>query len=143
MFVTADTELADVLQCVRNIALVGASDRPDRPSHAVLRFLRQHGYCVFAVNPALVGKRIDGMPVYGSLTALPEPVDMVDVFRRAEHLPGIVEACLSTRVPVLWTQLGVVHPTALTRAADRGLRVIADRCPAVEWPRLAALGLLR
>jgi predicted CoA-binding protein len=142
VFLTTDAEIAQVLRSVQTIALVGASDRPDRPSHRVLRFLVEHGYRVFPVNPALAGTQIEGMLVYESLAALPGPVDMIDVFRRSEHLPDIVEDCLSAGVPVLWTQLGVVHPAALALTADRGVRVVADRCPAIEWPRLARLGLL-
>lgn len=137
-----DQTIAAVLTGVRRVALLGASDHPQRPSFAVLRFLLERGYQVFPVNPALAGTRLVGQPVYPELTSLPEPIDMVDVFRRPEHLPAIVDDCLSIGATVLWTQLGVVHEGALSRARAAGLVVIADRCPAIEWPRLVASGLL-
>jgi len=142
MFLTGDREIAALLRSVRSIAVVGASRRPDRPSHSVFRFLAAHGYRVLPVNPALAGEQIDGIPVYASLAELPGPVDMADIFRRADALPGIVDDCLDARVPALWTQLGVVHDAALSRASSAGLHVVADRCPAIEGPRLARAGLL-
>lgn len=137
-----DRQIADVLLHVRRIALLGASAQQDRPSFRVLRFLVDCGYEVYPVNPQLAGEILYGRPVHADLAAVPAPIDMVDVFRRPEHLPAIVDDILKTSARVLWTQLGVIHAEALSHAEASGLTVVADRCPAIEWPRLQLLGLL-
>jgi predicted CoA-binding protein len=123
---------------VRTIAMVGASPKPERPSYGVLEFLLAAGYRVFPVNPGHDGSRILGQLVYAKLADLTEPVDMIDVFRRPETLGPLVDEVLAMnpRPTVFWTQLGVVNPAATDRAAEAGLRVIVDRCPAIEYPRL-------
>lgn len=134
----SDDDLRAILTRTKVIALVGASDDPIRPSHGVLRYLLGRGYRVFAVNPKLAGRTIAGMPVHAHLSDLPEPVDMVDVFRASAALPGLVDEVLAMRPrpAVIWTQLGVRHGAAVAVARAAGLQMVVDRCPRIEIPRL-------
>ena len=133
-----DDHLRAVLTSVRSVAVIGASPKPDRPSHSVTAFLVRRGLKVFAVNPGHAGTVIGGAMTCASLADLPQPVDMVDVFRRSAFLPDIVDAVLAMTVlpRVLWTQLGVRDDRAAARAEAAGLIVIQNRCPAIELPRL-------
>lgn len=134
----SDAQLRTILATTKTIAVVGASDDPDRPSHGVLRYLVSRRYRVFAVNPKLAGGLIAGVPVYGCLADLPEPVDLVDVFRAGTALPALVEDVLAMRPrpAVIWTQLGVHHDEAVATARAAGIAVVVDRCPKIEIPRL-------
>ncbi len=136
----SDDRIRDILRSVRTIALLGASPKPERPSHGVMRFLLGKGYHVIPVNPGQAGKEINGQRVVARLADIAEPVDMVDVFREPYSLPGIVDEVLAMnpRPPVLWTQLGVVNEDAARRAREAGLQVVMDRCPAIEYPRVMA-----
>jgi len=107
-----------------------------------MRFLLASGYRVYPVNPLLAGQRLLGCPVYRELAAIPEPIDLVDVFRQSRHLRGIVEEALAVGAKTLWTQLGVVDTAAAEVAERGGMEVVLDRCPAIELPRLRAAGLL-
>jgi predicted CoA-binding protein len=133
-----DDLIRSALTEVKTIAMVGASPKPERPSFGVLEFLLAAGYRVFPVNPGHDGSRILGQLVYAKLADIPEPVDMIDVFRRPESLPALVDEVLamSPRPKVFWTQLGVVNPRATGCAEAAGMKVITDRCPAIEYPRL-------
>jgi len=133
-----DDLIRSVLGGVRTIAVVGASPNPMRPSNNVTEFLVAAGYTVFPVNPGHGGEEIAGRLVYERLADIPEPIDMVDVFRRSEALPALVDEVLALepRPKALWTQLGVVHPEATGRAQAAGMQVVVDRCPAIEYPRL-------
>jgi len=142
MPLTSDQAIADVLRSVKTIALLGASHKPQRPSHRVMQFLLSHDYKVVPVNPGLSGTELLGQRVYGSLAEVPCPIDMVDVFRNASHLPSIVEDTIGLRIGILWTQLEVIDEAACLRAECHGVRVVMDRCPAIEWPRLQAAGRL-
>ncbi|MEP6391328.1 MAG: CoA-binding protein [Halioglobus sp.] len=137
-----DTAIAGVLQRAKNIALLGASHKPARPSHSVMQFLLSHGYTVFPVNPGLAGSELLGQRVYGTLDEVPGSIDMVDVFRNASFLPGIVEETINKNIPMLWTQLDVIDESAAAHAEKHGVRVVMNRCPAIEWPRLRQAGLL-
>lgn len=108
----------------------------------MMQFLLAHGYTVFPVNPGLAGAQLLGQRVYASLGEVPEPVDMVDVFRNASFLPGIVDETINKNIPMLWTQLDVIDDAAANRAENHGIRVVMNRCPAIEWPRLRQAGLL-
>jgi predicted CoA-binding protein len=142
MPLTADRDIAEVLRSTRTIALVGASRKPARPSHEVMAFLLANGYQVYPVNPGLAGQTLLGCTVYPDLGAIPVAIDMVDVFRQSSHLQGIVREACAIGAGVLWTQLGVAD-SAATEAAERaGLKVVLERCPAIELPRLRAAGLL-
>ncbi|KAA9361222.1 CoA-binding protein [Ochrobactrum quorumnocens] len=134
----SDNQIREILQSVKTIALLGASPKPERPSNGVMKFLLDRGYHVIPVNPGQVGKSIHGQQVVANLADIDELIDMVDVFRASYSLPGIVDEILAMkqRPAVLWTQLDVVHEEAAKKAADAGLKVIMDRCPAIECPRL-------
>lgn len=135
-----DSTIADILRRTKVIALVGASPNPERPSHRVMAFLLRKGFRVIPVNPGQAGKEILGRLVYASLADIPEPVDMIDVFRAPEALPGIVDEVLAMKVrpKTIWGQLGVRHDAAAARAEAAGIEVVMDRCPAIEYPRLVA-----
>ena len=134
-----DAVIRQVLADVKVIALVGASPNEARPSHGVMRFLLAQGYRVIPVNPGQASRKILGQPCYPDLASIPEPVDMIDVFRSSDAVPGIVEAALALdpRPRVIWTQLGVRHDDAAAKAESAGLTVIMDRCPAIEITRLS------
>lgn len=133
-----DYYLADILRQARVIALVGASPNPERPSNRVMAFLLRKGYRVIPVNPGQAGKEIHGQAVYARLADVPEPIDMVDVFRAAAALPGLVEEVLALEpLPkAIWGQLSVRDDAAARRAEAAGIKVVMDRCPAIEYPRL-------
>ncbi|MFC3693517.1 CoA-binding protein [Chenggangzhangella methanolivorans] len=130
----ADADIRDLLEGVRTIAVVGASPKADRPSYDVAQFLARSGYHVFPVNPAHGGGEIAGLPAYASLADIPEPIDMVDVFRASEHVAAVLDEALALPTPpkVFWTQLGVVDAEAAVRAEAAGLAVVMDRCPKIE-----------
>ncbi|WP_030427597.1 CoA-binding protein [Allokutzneria albata] len=129
------TMMEQVLRSMRTIAVVGASDRPDRPSHGVATYLQRAGFRVFAVNPKLSGE-LFGNPVYAALEDIPEPIDVVDVFRRPEDVPPVVESAIAVRAKAVWLQLGITNANAEARARDAGLSVVANRCLKVEHARL-------
>ncbi len=135
-----DSYIADILHSVKTIALVGASPNAARPSNGVMGYLLGKGYHVIPVNPGLVGKEILGQPVFGKLADIPEPLDMVDVFRAPEYLDAVVEEALSLRErpQVIWSQLDIRDDAAAEKAEAAGLKVVMNRCPAIEIPRLAA-----
>ena len=136
MPITSDHAIAEVLRTVKTIALLGASPRPERPSHRVMQFLLSQNFEVIPVNPGLSGTRLQGQLVYGSLSDIPHPIDMVDVFRNASYLPAIVDETIRLGIDTLWTQLDVIDEKAALHAEQHGVQVIMDRCPAIEWPRL-------
>ncbi|MFN3502420.1 MAG: CoA-binding protein [Allorhizobium sp.] len=131
-------DLRDMLGSVRTIALLGASPKPDRPSFGVMRFLLSKGYTVYPVNPGQAGKEILGQTVYATMADIPEPIDMVDVFRAPEYLGEVVAESLAlpNRPKVIWGQLTVRDDEAVKPAEAAGIRVVMDRCPAIEIPRL-------
>ncbi len=142
MRIESDEAIAQLIMQVKRIALVGASAKPERPSHRVMQFLLDEGYEVLPINPGLAGQRLLGQTVYASLADLPTSVDMADIFRDAASLPEVTQAVVAAGVPAMWTQLGVVHSEAQHTAVDAGLQLVVDRCPAIEIPRLRDAGLL-
>jgi uncharacterized protein len=131
-----DAYLRDILTSVRTIAVVGASPRPHRPSHGVMRYLQQRGYRAIPVNPFAAGDTILGERCHGALDEIGEPIDMVDVFRRSEAAGAIVDQAVAIGAKVVWMQLGVIDIAAASRAEAKGIKVVMDRCPAIEIPRL-------
>lgn len=130
--------IAEILKSTKTIALICASPNAERPSNSVMRFLLSKGYTVYPVNPGQAGKEILGQTVYASLADVPQPVDMVDVFRAAEYLDGVVEEALTleTRPAVIWGQLSVRDDRAAGKAEAAGIKMVMNRCPAIEYPRL-------
>lgn len=135
MPLTDANEIADLLKAVRTIALVGASDRPDRPSNGVMKFLQGYGYRVIPVNPTITGEHIHGEYVWRELAQIGEPIDMVDIFRRSSEVGPIVDQAIAIGTKAVWMQLGVVDEAAAARAEKAGLKVVMDRCPKIEIMR--------
>jgi predicted CoA-binding protein len=133
-----DSLLREILESVRTIAVVGLSHKPERPSHEVFNFLQGKGYRALGVNPGFAGTEILGAPVYARLADIPGPVDMVDIFRRSSEVAGLVDAVLAleTKPRVIWMQLGVHDEFAAERARAKGITVIMNRCPKIEFLRL-------
>jgi predicted CoA-binding protein len=131
-----DHEIATLLRDTKTIALVGASDRPDRPSHGVMRFLLSKGYRVIPVNPQLAGGTIHGQPVVATLAEIDEPIDLVDIFRNSAAAGTAIDDAIDAGARAVWTQLGVFNEEAVARAETAGLKAVVNRCPAIEMPRL-------
>ena len=133
-----DARLRRILQQTKVIACVGVSANPVRPSHYVARYLGLKGFRVIPVNPGLAGQTLFGEEVAGTLSEIEAEVDMVDIFRRPEHVPAIVEEALAAfpALRTVWMQIGVVNEEAAEAARARGCEVVMDRCPKIEYQRL-------
>lgn len=134
----SDDLLRDVLRRTKRIAVVGVSGNPVRPSYFVARYLGLKGYEVYPVNPAYAGQQLFGRAVAADLGGIGTQVDMVDIFRRSEAVPEIVEEALEVfpKLQTIWMQIGVEHPEAAARAEAHGVTVIQNRCPKIEYQRL-------
>lgn len=133
---TDDADIKALLEGARTIALVGASDRPDRPSYRVMAMLQDHGYRVIPVNPQITGEHLHGEFVFRELAQIGEPIDIVDIFRRPIAAGEAVDEAIAVGAKAVWMQLGVINEDAAARAEAAGLTVVMDRCPAIEIPRL-------
>ncbi|MGH7913376.1 MAG: CoA-binding protein [Candidatus Binataceae bacterium] len=134
-----DAEIREILEHPATVAVIGCSDNPARDSLRIAMLLRRKGFRVIPVNPRLLPDALMGVlseRCYPELGAIPDPVQMVDVFRRSEYLPEIAEAAIAKGARVLWCQLGVVNLEAAARARAAGITVVMDRCPAIEYGRL-------
>ena len=136
MPLTADADIRDLLQSTRTIALIGASDRPDRPSYGVMKFLQDWGYRVLPVNPQITGEHVHGEFVWRELSQIGEPIDIVDIFRRPEAAGEAVDQAIFVGAKAVWLQIGVVNEEAASRAEAAGLKVVMARCPKIEIMRL-------
>ena len=136
MPLTRDDDIAQLLRETRTIAMVGASDRPDRPSYGVMRFLQEHGYRVIPVNPQITGEHVHGEYVWRELSQIGEPVDMVDIFRRPQAAGEAVDEAIKAGAKSVWLQIGVINEEAAARAEAAGLKVVMDKCPKIEIARL-------
>jgi len=134
----SDSHLKSILRNTRRIAVVGVSPNPVRPSYYVARYLKLKGYDVVPVNPGHVGTNLFGATVVSSLRDIEKPVDMVDIFRRSEAVPPIVDDALEVfpDLATIWMQIGVENPEAAAKAEARGVTVIQNRCPKIEYQRL-------
>ena len=136
MPLTKDDEIFDLLANSRTIAMIGASDRPERPSYGVMKFLQDWGYRVLPVNPQITGEHVHGEFVWRELAQIGVPIDIVDIFRRPEMAGEAVEQAIFAGAKAVWMQLGVINEVAAERAEAAGLKVVMDRCPKIEIPRL-------
>lgn len=136
MPLTAAQDIAVLLNETRTIALVGISDRPDRPSFGVMKTLQNHGYRVLPVNPQIAGEHVHGEFVWASLADIGVPIDMVDIFRNSAAAGEAVDEAIAAGAKAVWMQLGVINEAAAARAEAAGLKVVMDHCPAIEIRRL-------
>ncbi|MEH6661401.1 MAG: CoA-binding protein [Parasphingorhabdus sp.] len=139
MMLESDQDIGALLTSTRRIALVGASAKPERASNEILRFLLDQGYDVIPVNPVLAGQMLHGVPVVASLADIEGDIDMVDIFRNSEAAGETVDEAIAVGARAVWMQLGVINEAAAKRATDTGLKVVMDRCPKIEIPRLGLL----
>jgi uncharacterized protein len=135
-----DGYIRGILNTVKTIAMVGVSANTSRPSYFAFKYLLERGYRMIPVNPGLAGQDLLGQPCHGSLLDIPEPVDMIDVFRASQYVPDIVEQALrmQPRPRVLWMQLGIRNDEAAALAEANGIKVVMDRCPKIEYGRLSS-----
>ncbi|HZP69648.1 MAG TPA: CoA-binding protein [Pseudolabrys sp.] len=135
-----DSYIRGILNTVKTIAMVGISPRDNRPSFFAFKYLLERGYRMIPVNPAQAGKEILGQKVYARLSEVPEPIDMVDIFRNSADVPPIVEEAIALRPKpqVLWMQLTVRNDAAASRAEEAGMKVVMNRCPKIEYGRLSS-----
>lgn len=134
----SDAYLKNILTRSKRVAIVGVSANPVRPSYFVSRYMALRGYEVVPVNPGLAGQDLFGVPVVASLSDIGEPVDMVDIFRRSDAVPEIVDEALAQfpDLGTIWMQIGVEHAQAAVKAEARGVDVVQNRCPKIEYQRL-------
>jgi uncharacterized protein len=135
-----DSYIRGILNTVKSIAMVGISPKDNRPSYFAFKYLLERGYNMIPVNPGQAGQEILGRTVYAKLADIPEPVDMVDIFRAPQYVPAIVQEALALkpRPPVIWMQLGVRNDEAAATAEAAGLKVVMNRCPKIEYGRLSS-----
>ena len=136
MPLTSDADIKSLLESVRTIAMIGASDRPDRPSYGVMAFLQRHGYRVIPVNPQITGEHVHGEYIFHDLSQIGEPIDMVDIFRRPQAAGEAVDEAIAAGAKSVWMQIGVINDDAAARAEAAGLKVVMNHCPKIEIPRL-------
>ena len=132
----SDSYIKEILTSVKTIALIGASRKTHRASYQVMDYLQQQGYRVIPVNPSMQDEELLGETVYASLADIPETFDMVDVFRNSEAALLVTQAAIPCQPKVIWMQNGVINPAAAELAEAAGIKVIMDRCPKIEIPRL-------
>lgn len=140
MSVSEEATIRKILEESKTIALVGASKKVERPSNEVLHFLIQSGYTVFPINPGIAGSELYGRTVYASLKDIPEPVDMVDIFRASDAVGPIVDDAIDIGAKSIWMQIGVINEEAAATAKNAGLEVVMNKCPHIEMPRLGIPG---
>jgi predicted CoA-binding protein len=136
----SDSYIRGILNSVKSIAMVGASERENRPSYFAFKYLLERGYTMIPVNPGQAGESILGRRVYARLADVPEPIDMVDIFRNSRYATAVVEEALALkpRPQVIWMQLGVRNDEAAALAEANGLKVVMNRCPKIEYGRLSS-----
>lgn len=135
-----DSYIRGILNTVKTIALVGFSPKENRPSYFVFKYLLERGYRVIPVNPGHAGEEVLGQKVYAKLSDIPDPIDMIDIFRGSQFAPAIVEEALALhpRPQVIWMQLTVRNDDAAKKAENAGIKVVMNRCPKIEYGRLSS-----
>ena len=136
MPLTDPKDIAALLLGARTIAMVGASDRPDRASYGVMKFLQDQGYRVIPVNPRITGEHVHGEYVWRELGQIGEPIDIVDIFRKSDEVGPVVDEAIAVGAKAVWMQLGVVNEDAAAKAESAGLKVVMHHCPKIEFARL-------
>src|SRR6476646_502460 len=136
MPLTRDEDIAELLTNARTIAVIGASDRPERPSYGVMKILQDQGYRVLPVNPQITGEHVLGEFVWRELAQIGLPIDSGDIFRRPDAVDEAVEQAIFVGAKAVWMQIGVINEEAAAMAETAGLKVVMDRCPKIEIPRL-------
>ena len=143
---TTDQQLIDIFKNTKTIALIGASLKPNRASFRVGNYLNDLGYRVIPINPGHVGEILFGSPIVASFADIPdaENVDMVDIFRKSEFIPDVVDQAMATlpNLKTVWMQLGLENAKAAEKASNAGIMVVQDKCPKIEYPRLQGLALV-
>ena len=132
----SDAEIRALLLRVKNIPVLGLSPKPDRASYRVAQVMQQAGYRIIPVRP--MAEQILGETVWPDLESVPEPIDLVDVFRRAEEIDAVVDSAIALKLPAIWIQLGIINEAAALRAQAAGIVVVMDKCLKIEWMRLCA-----
>src|SRR6202453_3381568 len=135
-----DNYIRGILNTVKTIAMVGASEKENRPSYFAFKYLLERGYTMIPVNPGHAGETMLGQKIYAKLADIPVPVDMVDIFRGSQYAPAIVQEALALdpRPQVIWMQLGIRNDEAAALAESNGLKVVMNRCPKIEYGRLSS-----
>lgn len=135
-----DTYIRGILNTVKTIAMVGASEKENRPSYFAFKYLLERGYKMIPVNPGHAGELMLGQRIYARLADIPEPVDMVDIFRAAQYAPAVVQEALTLnpRPQIIWMQLGIRNDEAAALAEANGLKIVMNRCPKIEYGRLSS-----
>ena len=135
-----DTYIRGILNTVKTIAMVGASEKENRPSYFAFKYLLERGYKMIPVNPGRAGELMLGQRIYARLADIPEPVDMVDIFRAAQYAPAVVQEALALnpRPQIIWMQLGIRNDEAAALAEANGLKIVMNRCPKIEYGRLSS-----
>jgi predicted CoA-binding protein len=135
-FNPTENEIRDILEKYKTVAVVGLSDKPERDSHSVAKYLKEHGYTIIPVNPAR--SEILGEKSYPDLMSIPQPVDIVDIFRKTEAIPAIVDEAIKIKAKVVWMQLGLAHEESARKAREAGLAAVQSKCMKVEHAKLTA-----
>jgi predicted CoA-binding protein len=135
MPLTTDAEIDELLRAARTIAVVGASDRPDRASYGVMKAVQDRGYRTIPVNPRITGEHVHGEYVWRELGQIGEPIDIVDIFRKSEDVGPVVDQAIAVGAKAIWMQLGIRNPQAAAKAEAAGLKVVEDRCLKIDLAR--------
>ena len=135
MPLTTGTEIDELLRGAKTIAVVGASDRPDRASYGVMKFAQDRGYRTIPVNPSITGEQVHGEYVWRELVQIGEPIDIVDIFRKSDDVGAVVDEAIAVGAKAIWMQLGIANAEAAARAEAAGLKVVEDKCLKIELAR--------
>ena len=135
MPLTTDAEIDELLRGAKTIAVVGASDRPDRASYGVMKFAQDRGYRTLPVNPRITGEHVHGEFVWRELAQIGEPIDIVDIFRKPDDVGAVVDEAIAVGAKAIWMQLGIANAEAAARAEAAGLKVVEDKCLKIELAR--------
>ena len=141
MSLTTDAEIDELLRTAKTIAVVGASDRPDRASYGVMKFVQDRGYRTIPVNPRITGEHVHGEYIWRELAQIGEPIDIVNIFRKSEDVGPVIDEAIAAGAKAVWMQLGISNAEAAAKAEAAGLKVVEDKCLKIELAR-SGLGAL-